>query len=56
MAGIDKEIQRIEQGYVWKETDKVVKVEVKKPLDKVIPVRLSSISGKSSEKRLRNWA
>ncbi|MFA5186776.1 MAG: hypothetical protein WC551_09890 [Patescibacteria group bacterium] len=26
----------------WDETDEVVKVEVKKPLDKVIPVRLSS--------------
>ncbi|MCK4362938.1 MAG: hypothetical protein KAW13_06605 [Dehalococcoidia bacterium] len=42
MANIDKEIQRIEQGEAWNETDEVVEVEVKKPLDKVIPVRLSA--------------
>jgi len=42
MANVDKEIQRIEQGEAWDETDEVVEVEVKKPLDKVIPVRLSA--------------
>ena len=42
MSDIDKEIQRIEQGEAWDETDEVVEVEVKKPLDKVIPVRLSA--------------
>ncbi len=42
MADIDKEVERIEQGDAWDETDAVVSVEVKKPLDKVIPVRLSS--------------
>lgn len=42
MADIDKEIQRIEQGDAWDEGDEVVQVEVKKPLDKVIPVRLSA--------------
>jgi len=42
MANVDKEIQRIEQGEAWNETDEVVEVEVKKPLDKVIPVRLSA--------------
>lgn len=42
MANIDKEIQRIEQGEAWDETNEVVEVEVKKPLDKVIPVRLSA--------------
>ena len=40
MADIDKEVERIEQGDAWDETDEVVPVEVKKPLDKVIPVRL----------------
>ena len=40
MADLDKEIQRIEQGDAWGESDEVVEVEVKKPLDKVIPVRL----------------
>jgi len=42
MADIDKEVERIEQGDAWDETDAVVHVEVKKPLDKVIPVRLPS--------------
>jgi len=42
MADLDKAIQRIEQGDAWDDTDEVVKVDVKKPLDKVIPVRLSA--------------
>ena len=42
MTDIDKEVERIEQSDTWDETDAVVHVEVKKPLDKVIPVRLPS--------------
>jgi len=42
MADIDKEIKEIEQGNAWDESDEVVQVEIKKPLDKVIPVRLSA--------------
>jgi hypothetical protein len=42
MVELNKEIQRIEQGDAWDESDEVVQVEVKKPLDKVIPVRLSA--------------
>ena len=42
MSDRDKEIEKIEQGDAWEETDEVVTLEVKKPLDKVIPVRLSS--------------
>jgi len=42
MADIDKAIKEIEQGNAWEEGDEVVQVEVKKPLDKVIPVRLSA--------------
>ncbi|MDD5094551.1 MAG: hypothetical protein PHV74_09260 [Dehalococcoidia bacterium] len=42
MAEMDKVIAGIEEGDAWDETDEVVKLEVKKPLDKVIPVRLSS--------------
>ena len=42
MADIDKAVEKIEQGNAWEETDEVVHVEVKKPLDKVIPVRLPS--------------
>lgn len=40
MADIDKAVEKIEQGDAWEETDEVVRIEVKKPLDKVIPVRL----------------
>ncbi len=42
MADLDKTIKDIEQGNAWDESDEVVQVEVKKPLDKVIPVRLSA--------------
>lgn len=42
MSDIEQEIQRIEEGEAWEETDEVVDVEVKRPLDKVLPVRLPS--------------
>ncbi len=42
MADIEKAVDKIEQGDAWDETDEVVRLEVKKPLDKVIPVRLSA--------------
>jgi len=42
MVDIDKRVDKIEQGDAWDETDEIVQVEVKKPLDKVIPIRLSS--------------
>jgi len=42
MADLDKAIKDIEQGNAWDEGDEVVQVEVKRPLDKVIPVRLST--------------
>jgi len=42
MNDIEREIQRIEEGEAWEETDEVVEIEVKRPLNKVIPVRLSS--------------
>ncbi len=53
MADLDKEIQRIEEGDAWDETDEVVQVEVKKPLDKVIPVRLSSEKWEELRKEAR---
>lgn len=40
MDDLNKELQRIEQGEAWDDTDEIVQVEVKKPLDKVIPIRL----------------
>jgi len=42
MDDIERRVKRIEEGEAWDETDEVVEVEVKRPLDKVIPVRLSS--------------
>ena len=39
---LDKAVKKIEQGNAWEDTDEVVEIEVKKPLDKVIPVRLSA--------------
>jgi hypothetical protein len=42
MADIKKTVDKIEQGEAWEVTDEVVKVEVKRPLDKVIPIRLSA--------------
>ncbi len=38
----EKEIENIEQSDAWNKDDEVVRIKVKKPLDKVIPVRLSS--------------
>lgn len=42
MDDIEREAKRIEEGEAWEETDEVVEVEVKRPLDKVVPVRLPS--------------
>ncbi|MDP2936431.1 MAG: hypothetical protein Q8O86_08070 [Dehalococcoidia bacterium] len=42
MADLDSEIKRIELGHAWDESDEVVEAQVKAPLDKVIPVRLSA--------------
>jgi hypothetical protein len=40
MADLDKAVEDIDRGDAWNESDEVVRVKVKKPLDKVIPVRL----------------
>jgi len=40
MADLNKELQRIEQGEAWDEADEIVQLEVERPLDKVVPVRL----------------
>ncbi|MGB2856579.1 MAG: hypothetical protein WBC61_08075 [Dehalococcoidia bacterium] len=53
MANLGKEIERIEQDDAWDETDEVVQVEVKKPLDKVIPVRLSGEKWEELRKEAR---
>jgi hypothetical protein len=47
----NKSIKEIEQGNAWEEDDEVVRVEVKKPLDKIIPVRLSTDKWKKIRKK-----
>ena len=53
MGDLDREIERIEQGNAWDENDEVIRVEVKKPLDKVIPVRLSADKWEELRKEAR---
>lgn len=36
------DIRRIEQSDAWDEEDEVVEIQVKRPLDKVVPIRLSA--------------
>lgn len=42
MDDIGRAVKRIEEGEAWEETDEEVEIEVKRPLDKVVPVRLPS--------------
>jgi len=42
MNDIEREVQKLEEGEAWEETDEVVEIEMKRPLNKVIPVRLPS--------------
>ncbi|MBI4494989.1 MAG: hypothetical protein HY690_19620 [Chloroflexi bacterium] len=43
MDDIDRAIERIDRGgEAWKDTDEVVEVAVKRPLDTVVPVRVSA--------------
>jgi len=42
MDDIDEAVKRIEGSDAWEEDDEVVQLDVKRPLDKVIPVRLAS--------------
>jgi hypothetical protein len=53
MADLDKSIEEIERSDAWNESDEVVSVEVKKPLDKVIPVRLPADKWEQIRKEAR---
>lgn len=53
MADLDKAVEDIERGDAWNESDEVVRVEVKKPLDKVIPVRLPADKWEQIRKEAR---
>jgi hypothetical protein len=39
---LDRTARKIESGDAWDETDAVVDLDVKRPLDKVVPIRLSA--------------
>lgn len=53
MADLDKVVKGIEQGNAWDESDEVVQIEVKKPLDKVIPIRLPADKWEELRKEAR---
>jgi uncharacterized protein (TIGR02246 family) len=42
MSDLEKRIAEIEAGEAWDESDEVVDLEIREPLDKVVPVRLTS--------------
>lgn len=42
MNDIERQVKQLEEGEAWEETDEVVEIDVKQPLDKVIPVRMPS--------------
>jgi hypothetical protein len=54
MADLDKVVEDIDQGNAWNESDEVVHVEVKKPLDRVIPVRLPADKWEQIRKEARD--
>ena len=42
MTDLGKAVKNIEQRDAWEEADEVVELKVKKPLNKVIPIRISA--------------
>ncbi len=42
MNAFDEAVSRYEAGETWDNEDEVVEVTVRRPLDKVVPIRLSS--------------
>lgn len=53
MADLNTELERIERGEAWDESDEIVQIEVKKPLDKVVPVRLPTAEWEKLRKEAR---
>lgn len=39
---IEKEIRRLEEGEAWEASDDPVHLEAKRPMDKVVPIRLTA--------------
>ncbi|HEY8838438.1 MAG TPA: hypothetical protein VIO16_12340, partial [Dehalococcoidia bacterium] len=42
MNGLEAAAEKYDVGDAWNDTDEIVQIDVKRPLDKVIPVRLSA--------------
>jgi hypothetical protein len=53
MADLEREIEQIEGGDAWDDADEVVSVEIRKTLDKVVPVRLPSDTWKELRREAR---
>ncbi len=39
---LEKEIRRLEEGEAWEASDEPVRLEAKRPMDKVVPIRLTA--------------
>ena len=53
MTDIGKAVEKIERGNAWNESDEIVQTEVKRPLDKVVPVRLPAADWAKLRKEAR---
>jgi hypothetical protein len=53
MRNLDESVEQLEAGEAWLDSDEVVEVQVKRPLDKVIPVRLSADKWKELRREAR---
>ncbi len=42
MTNLDREIERIETEDAWDDSDEVVELDAKEPIDKVVSIRLSA--------------
>jgi hypothetical protein len=42
MKEVQKDVERIEKGEAWEASEEVVQLKVKRPLEKVVPIRLQA--------------
>ena len=58
MIELNRAVESIERGGAWHETDEVVQIKVRKPMGRVIPVRISGDKWEKfrrQAKELGNW-
>ncbi len=53
MDDLNQKVKSLEEGEAWDESDEVVTLEVKRPMDKVIPVRMPSDSWEELRREAR---